>query len=118
MPLVALPDYSGSAPTVPRLAAKSVANGGSRRVARTCSRTKAFALQSYADGSATVSFRTKLFWVFLIINACLRSVVGYAVTYYSRSAFEEIDRERHRSARCAISKGVCAARRGKSAPAG
>jgi len=41
-----------------------------------------------------VSFRTKLFWVFLITMLVSVSVVGYAVTYYSRSAFEEIDRER------------------------
>ena len=41
-----------------------------------------------------MSFRTKLFWVFLITVLVTVSVVGYAVTYYSRSAFEEIDRER------------------------
>ncbi len=41
-----------------------------------------------------MSFRTKLFWVFLITVLVSVSVVGYAVTFYSRSAFEEIDRER------------------------
>lgn len=41
-----------------------------------------------------MSFRTKLFWVFLITVLVTVSVVGYSVTYYSRSAFEEIDRER------------------------
>jgi two-component system nitrogen regulation sensor histidine kinase NtrY len=41
-----------------------------------------------------VSFRTKLFWVFLITVLVTVSVVGYAVTYYARTAFEEIDRER------------------------
>ncbi|HLK03976.1 MAG TPA: ATP-binding protein [Candidatus Acidoferrum sp.] len=41
-----------------------------------------------------MSFRTKLFWVFLLTVLVTVSIVGYAVTYYSRSAFEEIDRER------------------------
>jgi len=41
-----------------------------------------------------VSFRTKLFWVFLITVLVTVSIVGYAVTYYARTAFEEIDRER------------------------
>jgi signal transduction histidine kinase len=41
-----------------------------------------------------MSFRTKLFWVFLITVLVTVSVVGYAVTYYARTAFEEIDRER------------------------
>ena len=41
-----------------------------------------------------MSFRTKLFWVFLITVLVSVSVVSYAVTYYSRSAFAEIDRER------------------------
>lgn len=41
-----------------------------------------------------MSFRTKLFWVFLITVLVTVSVVGYSVTYYSRAAFEEIDRER------------------------
>jgi two-component system nitrogen regulation sensor histidine kinase NtrY len=41
-----------------------------------------------------VSFRTKLFWVFLITVLVTVSIVGYAVTYYARNAFEEIDRER------------------------
>jgi two-component system, NtrC family, nitrogen regulation sensor histidine kinase NtrY len=41
-----------------------------------------------------VSFRTKLFWVFLVTMLVSVSVVGYAVTHYSRAAFEEIDKER------------------------
>jgi len=41
-----------------------------------------------------LSFRTKLFWVFLLTVLVTVSAVSYAVTYYSRSAFEEIDRER------------------------
>ena len=41
-----------------------------------------------------MSFRTKLFWVFLLTVLVTVSAVSYAVTYYSRSAFEEIDRER------------------------
>ena len=41
-----------------------------------------------------MSFRTKLFWVFLTTVLVIVSAVSYAVTYYSRSAFEEIDRER------------------------
>ena len=41
-----------------------------------------------------MSFRTKLFWVFLITVLVSVSIVGYAVTHYSRSAFEDIDRER------------------------
>src|SRR2546430_625575 len=45
-------------------------------------------------GSAAMSFRTKLFWVFLLTVLVTVSAVSYAVTYYSRSAFEEIDRER------------------------
>src|SRR5690349_19257409 len=45
-------------------------------------------------GGAAMSFRTKLFWVFLLTVLVTVSAVSYAVTYYSRSAFEEIDRER------------------------
>ncbi|HLZ13605.1 MAG TPA: ATP-binding protein [Candidatus Acidoferrum sp.] len=41
-----------------------------------------------------MSFRTKLFWVFLLTVLVTVTAVSYAVTYYSRSAFEEIDRER------------------------
>src|SRR5215471_1771238 len=41
-----------------------------------------------------MSFRTKLFWVFLLTVLVTVSAVGYSVTYYSRAAFEEIDRER------------------------
>jgi signal transduction histidine kinase len=41
-----------------------------------------------------MSFRTKLFWVFLLTVLVTVSLVGYSVTYYSRAAFEEIDRER------------------------
>src|SRR5579859_2346371 len=44
--------------------------------------------------SAAMSFRTKLFWVFLLTVLVTVTAVSYAVTYYSRSAFEEIDRER------------------------
>jgi signal transduction histidine kinase len=41
-----------------------------------------------------MSFRTKLFWVFLLTVLVTVSIVGYATTYYSRAAFEDIDRER------------------------
>ena len=41
-----------------------------------------------------MSFRTKLFWVFLLTVLVTISAVSYAVTYYSRAAFEDIDRER------------------------
>jgi two-component system, NtrC family, nitrogen regulation sensor histidine kinase NtrY len=41
-----------------------------------------------------MSFRTKLFWVFLLTVLVTVFAVGYSVTYYSRAAFEEIDRER------------------------
>ena len=41
-----------------------------------------------------MSFRTKLFWVFLLTVLVTVSAVSYSVTYYSRAAFEEIDRER------------------------
>ena len=33
-----------------------------------------------------MSFRTKLFWVFLLTVLVTVSAVSYAVTYYSRSA--------------------------------
>ena len=41
-----------------------------------------------------MSFRTKLFWVFLVTMLVSVSIVSYAVTHYSRAPFEEIDRER------------------------
>ncbi len=41
-----------------------------------------------------MSFRTKLFLVFLVTVLASVSVVAYSVTHYTRAAFEEIDRER------------------------
>src|SRR5258707_6609723 len=45
-------------------------------------------------GGAAMSFRTKLFWVFLLTVLVTVSAVSYPVTHYSRSAFEDIERER------------------------
>jgi two-component system nitrogen regulation sensor histidine kinase NtrY len=45
-------------------------------------------------GSAPMSFRTKLFLLFLVTVLASVSVVAYSVTHYTRAAFEEIDRER------------------------
>jgi len=102
-----------------RLAAKSVGRMAARgRVARTCSRTKAFgSCSQYAERERDRELSHQTFLGVLITMLVSVSVVGYAVTYYSRSAFEDRPRT-HRSARCAISKGVCAARRGNRAPAG
>src|SRR5882724_3218410 len=55
---------------------------------------KLIACRCGGAGSTAMSFRTKLFWVFLLTVLVTVSAVSYAVTYYSRSAFEEIDRER------------------------
>src|SRR5258708_21042763 len=55
---------------------------------------KSIARSYSGTGGAGMSFRTKLFWVFLLTVLVTVSAVSYAVTYYSRSAFEEIDRER------------------------
>lgn len=41
-----------------------------------------------------MSFRTKLFLVFLLTVLASVSVVAYGVTYYTRAAFEEMDTER------------------------
>lgn len=41
-----------------------------------------------------MSFRTKLFLVFLVTVLASVSVVAYGVTYYTRAAFEEMDTER------------------------
>lgn len=41
-----------------------------------------------------MSFRAKLFWVFLITVLASVSLVAYGVTYYTRSAFEEADAQR------------------------
>jgi len=41
-----------------------------------------------------MSFRSKLFLVFLVTVLASVSVVAYSVTHYTRAAFEEIDRER------------------------
>jgi signal transduction histidine kinase len=41
-----------------------------------------------------MSFRAKLFWIFLITVLASVSVVAYSVTHYTRAAFEEMDRER------------------------
>src|SRR5882672_3874418 len=46
------------------------------------------------SGSAPMSFRSKLFLVFLATVLASVSVVAYSVTHYTRAAFEEIDRER------------------------
>src|SRR5712672_876367 len=45
-------------------------------------------------GSAPMSFRSKLFLVFLVTVLASGSVGAYSVTHYTRAAFEEIDRER------------------------
>src|SRR5260370_3795036 len=45
-------------------------------------------------GSGPMSFRSKLFLVFLVTVLASVSVVAYSVTHYTRAAFEEIDRER------------------------
>src|SRR5258707_4907379 len=45
-------------------------------------------------GSAPMSFRSRLFLIFLVTVLASVSVVAYSVTHYPRAAFEEIDRER------------------------
>src|SRR5258708_1049773 len=45
-------------------------------------------------GSAPMSFRSKLFFVFLVTVLASVSVVAYGVTHYTRAAFEEMDTER------------------------
>src|SRR6267378_1385167 len=45
-------------------------------------------------GSAPMSFRSKLFLIFLVTVLASVSVVAYGVTHYTRSAFEEMDKER------------------------
>src|SRR5260221_14386028 len=55
---------------------------------------KSIARRYRGTGGAAMSFRTKLFWVFLLTVLVTVSAVSYAVTDYSRSAFQEIDRER------------------------
>src|SRR5262249_8260941 len=65
------------------------------RLARACRVTKKLgSCPQHTDVGPSMSCRTKLFWVFLITVLVSVSVVSYAVTYYSRSAFAEIDRER------------------------
>ena len=58
-----------------------------------------------------MSFRTKLFLVFLITVLASVSVVAYSVTHYTRAAFEEMRHATHGSAGSAIPKRICAARR-------
>lgn len=41
-----------------------------------------------------MSFRAKLFWVFLITVLASVSLVAYGVTYYTQSAFEQMDEQR------------------------
>jgi len=41
-----------------------------------------------------MSFRTKLFWVFLITVLASVSLVAYGVTYYTQSAFQQMDAQR------------------------
>jgi two-component system nitrogen regulation sensor histidine kinase NtrY len=41
-----------------------------------------------------MSFRTKLFWVFLITVLASVSLVAYGVTHYTRAAFEQMDTQR------------------------
>src|SRR5260221_4668933 len=55
---------------------------------------KLIACRYSGTGRVDMSISTKLFWVFLLTVLVTVSAVSYAVTYYSRSAFEEIDRER------------------------
>src|SRR5574340_779168 len=47
-----------------------------------------------AAGSAPMSFRSKLFAIFLVTVLASVSLVAYAVTYYTQRAFEEIDAHR------------------------
>src|SRR5260370_39114997 len=44
--------------------------------------------------SKAMSFRTKLFLVFLVTVLASVSLVAYGVTYYTQSAFEEMDTQR------------------------
>lgn len=41
-----------------------------------------------------MSFRAKLFWIFLVTVLASVSVVAYGVTHYTRAAFEEMDAQR------------------------
>lgn len=41
-----------------------------------------------------MSFRAKVFWIFMLTVLASVSVVAYAVTHYTRAAFEEMDAER------------------------
>src|SRR5580700_6189807 len=45
-------------------------------------------------GSAAMSFRTKLFLIFLITVLASVSLVAYGVTHYTQAAFEEMDAQR------------------------
>src|SRR5580658_8826598 len=45
-------------------------------------------------GSAAMSFRTKLFLIFLITVLASVSLVAYGVSHYTRAAFEELDAQR------------------------
>src|SRR5882724_1502337 len=45
-------------------------------------------------GSAAMSFRSKLFLVFLVTVLASVSVVAYSVTHYTRAAFEDMDAQR------------------------
>ena len=45
-----------------------------------------------------MSFRTKLFLVFLITVLASVSLVAYGVTHYTQAAFEEADAQRSRKA--------------------
>src|SRR5882762_7329361 len=45
-------------------------------------------------GSAPMSFRSKLFLVFLVTVLASVSVVAYSVTHYTRAAFEDMDAQR------------------------
>jgi two-component system, NtrC family, nitrogen regulation sensor histidine kinase NtrY len=45
-------------------------------------------------GSALMSFRGKVFWIFLVTVLASVSVVAYGVTHYTRAAFEEMDAQR------------------------
>ena len=57
-----------------------------------------------------MSFRSKVFLIFLVTVLASVSLVAYGVTYYTQRSFEQMDRAAHRSARRPIRKGICTAR--------
>src|SRR5712664_3952669 len=51
-------------------------------------------VQEFGAGSARMSFRAKLFLVFLVTVLASVSVVAYGVVHYTQAAFEEMDAQR------------------------